>query len=153
MPRALLLVAVVLLTGALGVALRRSASLLRADRILNTAEASTRAAQARGGVSVALLRHNASALGRAEELAPGSAAVRLARGSQFLLWGQADAAAASYEEALRLEPRAEIYLNLGRAQLLLGRHEEARESFARAVQLDPDLGREVPPIAEPPAAP
>ena len=68
----------------------------------------------------------------------------IARGSQYYLMGRAEPAEQAYLEALRLEPKSEIYLDLGRAQWLAGRREEALRNFTLAVRLDPGLVRELP---------
>ena len=65
----------------------------------------------------------------------------------YLFLGRPEAAERSYQEAIDLEPRPEGYLNLGRAQWLGGRKEEALRSFGLAVKLDPLLARELPPGA------
>src|SRR5919106_1111900 len=44
-----------------------------------------------------------------------------------------------------LEPRPEIYLNLGRAEWLGHHPEEAKRDFATAIRLDPRLVAVVPP--------
>ncbi|HVS32601.1 MAG TPA: tetratricopeptide repeat protein [Thermoanaerobaculia bacterium] len=51
-------------------------------------------------------------------------------------------AIAAYDEALRLEPTAHIYLNRGVTQLAAGRPEAAHESFSRAVRFDRSLAAE-----------
>jgi tetratricopeptide (TPR) repeat protein len=140
---------------AIALHVRRGRDRWDADRVLAAVEASTKAALARGEAPPALLRGHLLALARAERQDPASASLRLARGSQHLLLRQPEAAVRAYSEALRLEARPEIRLNLGRAQLMLGEREEAERNFALAVMLEPDLGREVPtPAAEPePGAP
>jgi hypothetical protein len=51
----------------------------------------------------------------------------------------------SYRAAAALEPRPEIYLNLGRAESAHN-PDEARRDFALAVRLDSRLARVVPPL-------
>ncbi|HTQ80769.1 MAG TPA: tetratricopeptide repeat protein [Thermoanaerobaculia bacterium] len=86
-------------------------------------------------------------LRRAAQLDPAEIGIPLARGSQFLLFGSPSSAIPAYREAEALEPRPEIYLNLGRAYLAAGDAEAARRNFALAVRLDPNLIGQVPPGA------
>jgi tetratricopeptide (TPR) repeat protein len=145
--RRLLLLALVLQVVWLGLHVRRSVGLWEAERILKSVEMSTAQALATRRAAPGLLQQNAERLARAELLAPASASIRLARGAQFLLLGMNDKAIAAYEEALRLEPRPEIYLNLGRAQWRARQETAALESLRRALRLDPALLREIPPPA------
>jgi tetratricopeptide (TPR) repeat protein len=115
-----------------------------ASRHLYVVEARTRAAIQAGRASRRLFADNLADLDRAARLAPAEVGIPLARGTQYLLMGSYDSAISAYEKALRQEPRPEIYLNLGRAQFAGGRREQAKESFAMAVQLDPRLADEVP---------
>lgn len=115
---------------------------LTANRALRGIEALTAAAVRVGRADV--LRANIESLRRMEKRDPLEVGLPLARGSQHLLLRQGQAAISAYEEALKLEPRPEIYLNLGRALALEGRIEEARQSFRTAVRLSPRLAPEVP---------
>lgn len=128
----------------LGLQVHRSLGRWEADRILKAVEASTAQALVTRRAAPASLLHNAEELTRAERLAPASASIRLVKGSQYLLLGRNEPAIAAYEEALRLEPRPETYLNLGRAQWRAHRETAALENLRRAVRLDPGLLREVP---------
>jgi tetratricopeptide (TPR) repeat protein len=116
----------------------------QASRSLYIVEARTRAAIQAGSASRRLFADNLSELERAARLAPAEVGIPLARGTQYLLRGSYDSAVSAYQEALRQEPRPEIYLNLGRAQYAAGQRDEAGESFAKAVQLDPRLAEAVP---------
>ena len=100
---------------------------------------------------------------------PAEVASRMALGSEHFLLSDFPAARAAYEDALALEPRPEIYLNLGKSYYAAGDPEASKVPFARALKLDPALAREVPedvrreirgqaaprrkPAAKPPAAP
>ncbi len=143
--RRLLLLAVVLQVAWVGVHVRRGLGRWEADRILKAVESSTAQAVAAKRVAPAVLLRNVERLERAERLSPASAPIRLIKGSQYLLLGRYEPAIAAYESALRLEPRPEIHLNLGRALWRAGRKVEASENFARAVRLDPSLIHELPP--------
>ena len=68
--------------------------------------------------------------------------IPLARGSVNYLLGRLDPAIAAYREALALEARPEIHLNLGRALRAQGLLAEAERELARAVRLDPRLAAE-----------
>ncbi len=133
-----------LLVAALAGQLRHTIHRLGASRALNQVELRSKAAVAAGRSSRLLFAENLQILRRAAELDPLEAGVPIARGAQHLLLGSAGAAEEAYIEALRLEPRPEIYLNLGRAHLLAGKLAAARQSFSTAVTLDPNLAEYVP---------
>ncbi len=115
---------------------------LTANRALRGIEALTAAAVQVGRADV--LRANIESLRRMEKRDPLEVGLPLARGSQHLLLRQGQAAISAYEEAVKLEPRPEIYLNLGRALALEGRTEDARQNFRIAMRLSPRLAPEVP---------
>jgi Flp pilus assembly protein TadD len=142
--RAFWLVVLVLAAALLG-QLRHTISRLGASRALNQVELRSKAAIAAGRSSRILFAENLQILRRAAELDPLEVGVPIARGTQHLLLGSAGAAEEAYLDALRLEPRPEIYLNLGRAQLLARNPEAARKSFGTAVTLDPQLDEFIPP--------
>lgn len=116
---------------------------MRAGRLLRQAELVTELVQ-RGRAPRRMLAGNLIALRQAAALDPAEIGIPIARGAQHLLLGNPEAAVAAYRQALELEPRPEIYLNLGRAELAAGRREEARRAFRRAVELDPKLAPLVP---------
>jgi tetratricopeptide (TPR) repeat protein len=66
-------------------------------------------------------------------------------GSCQLVAGNPDRAVVFYRQALATGERAEIHLNLGRAEALLGRPEAALTAFVRSVWISPALLRAVPP--------
>lgn len=117
---------------------------LRASALLREAEAISLGLLTAGQAPRAYLQQNIRNLRLAADLDPLEVGVPLALGSQFLLLSSPQAAAEAYREALAVEPRPEIYLNLGKALYLAGRKEEARENFDRAVALDWHLEAEVP---------
>jgi tetratricopeptide (TPR) repeat protein len=120
---------------------------LTASRLLANAEALTLAVAA-GQIPPRALADNLEALRQAAALDPVQVGIPIARGSQYLLLGRAEPAEEAYREALRLEPKSEVYLDLGRAQWMAGRKEEALRNFALAVRLDPGLVRVLPAGAE-----
>jgi tetratricopeptide (TPR) repeat protein len=77
-------------------------------------------------------------------LAPADSRLPLAIGSHYLMLGNTTDATEWYRRAHELEPRPEIYLNLGRAAHLAGDRETALESFRNAVAIDVNLRRSVP---------
>jgi tetratricopeptide (TPR) repeat protein len=115
-----------------------------ASRLLAEVEALSLQAAGVGEVPASLVASNLQALRRAAPLDPAEVGIPIARGSQYFLLSRAEPAIAAYQEALALEPRSEGYLNLGRAQWLAGRTDEARRSFGLAVRLDPHLASLVP---------
>jgi tetratricopeptide (TPR) repeat protein len=102
----------------------------------------TAAFQARRAPPDLIPRH-IEALRRIGQLDPSEVGVPVALGTQHLLLAQAPAALAAYREAEALEPRPEIYLNLGRALLMSGAREDADRHFSLAARLDPTLAAEV----------
>ncbi|HEV8581347.1 MAG TPA: tetratricopeptide repeat protein [Thermoanaerobaculia bacterium] len=115
-----------------------------ASRLLRQVEVLSMAAAAAGQAQPRLMAANLEMLRQAAPLDPAEVGIPIARGTQYLFLARPEAALRSYEEALALEPRPEAYLNLGRAQWLAGRREEARRSFELAVRLSPQLAGEIP---------
>jgi O-antigen ligase len=120
-----------------------------ASRLLREVELLSLAAASSGQVPPQVIAANLEALRRAAPLAPAEVGIPIARGTQYLFLDRPEPAERSYREAIGLEPRPEGYLNLGRAQWLGGRREEALRSFGTAVKLDPLLARELPTEARP----
>ena len=118
---------------------------LTAGRMLRQVELLSMAAIARNQLPRGLVAANLELLRRAAALDPTEIGIPVARGTQYLLLGNGSSAAQAYREALALEPRPEVYLNLGRALAAAGQIEEAREQFRIAVRLDPNLAPLVPP--------
>jgi tetratricopeptide (TPR) repeat protein len=115
-----------------------------ASRLLRQVELISMAAASAGQAPPQLMLRNLEALRQAAPLNPAEVGIPIARGTQYLFLARPEAALRSYEEALALEPRPEGYLNLGRAQWLAGRREEARHSFELAARLDPSLASQIP---------
>jgi Flp pilus assembly protein TadD len=118
---------------------------LTAGRMLRQVELLSMAAIARNQLPRGLVAANLELLRRAAVLDPTEIGIPIARGTQYLLLSNGSSAAQAYSEALALEPRPEVYLNLGRALATDGRVEEAREQFRIALRLDPNLAPIVPP--------
>ena len=118
---------------------------LQAGRLLRQVELFSMAALARRELPRGLIPVNLRLLRQAEALDPTLVGVPIARGTQYLISGNGSVAVHAYREALALEPRPEVYLNLGRALLDAGEPEEARRQFDLAVRLDPLLAPLVPP--------
>lgn len=115
-----------------------------ASRVLRQVEALSQAAVAYGQAPVRLMEDNLVKLDQAAPLDPVSVDILNWRGTQYLFLAQPENAIRVYRQALALEPRAEIYLNLGRAEWLLGRRDDARKSFATALRLDRHLEGQLP---------
>lgn len=118
---------------------------LLAGRMLRQVELLSMAALARGEMPRGLIPANLELLRRAAVLDPREVGVPIARGTQYLLVGNGTSAAAAYKDALELEPRPEIHLNLGRALAMAGDLEAARQHFRTALRLDPRLAPTIPP--------
>lgn len=115
---------------------------MTASRVLNTVERLT--VPAYKAQRLDLLRTNIDLLRRAGRRDPLEVGIPVARGSQHYLLRQPQAAIDAYEEALRIEPRPETYLYLGRALYMAGRGEEAGRDFRLALRIDPRLWPQVP---------
>jgi tetratricopeptide (TPR) repeat protein len=131
----------VLLLGAQTVRLRR---LVGANQRLRAVELTSLAAARQGERAEPVLRANLAVLREAQRMDPAEVGLRVARGSVYFLLRRWDEAIAGYEDALRLEPRPEIYFNIGRARFAQGNREAADQAFARAIRIDPRLQRELP---------
>lgn len=118
---------------------------LDASRMLRSVEARTMQVLPAAGTprGRAVLESNLRVLAEARRRDPAEVGVLVARGSQYLVLGRGEPAAAAYREALALEPRPETHLNLGRALKLLRRDDEAARELALALRLSPHLVREV----------
>jgi tetratricopeptide (TPR) repeat protein len=81
----------------------------------------------------------------AARLLPGDSRGWVLAGSCQLVSGDARGALDYYRRALATGERAEIHLNLGRAEALLGDAEAARAAFVRSIWISPALLRAVPP--------
>ncbi|MEM9291315.1 MAG: O-antigen ligase family protein [Acidobacteriota bacterium] len=118
---------------------------LTASRILLAAEVTSRAVVTSGQVPRGLLTRLRTELERGEDLDPLEFALPMVRGSLYLVQGQGRAAEAAYRRALSIEPRPELWLNLGKALQVSGDPEGARQAFDRAVRLDPRMEDQLPP--------
>jgi tetratricopeptide (TPR) repeat protein len=116
---------------------------MAASRALSDVEAMTLGVAA-GKLPPQALASNLEMLRRAAALDPVEVGIPIARGSQYFLLGRSEPAEQAYLEALRLEPRPEAYLDLGRAQWLAGRRDEAARNFGLALRLEPHLAAELP---------
>jgi tetratricopeptide (TPR) repeat protein len=116
---------------------------MAASRALSNVEGLTLGV-ASGQIPPQALGTNLEALRRAARLDPVEVGIPIARGSQYYLLGRPEPAEQAYLEALRLEPRPEAYLDLGRAQWLAGRRDDAARNFGLAIRLEPRLARELP---------
>ena len=115
-----------------------------ADRVLHQVEVVSVHLAGSGERAAPVFWANVKLLQRAQREAPADSRLLLAEGSQYLLLGRAEEAAATYQRALAVEARPEIYLNLGRAQLALGDRQAAAASFHAALTLAPMMRSEVP---------
>jgi O-antigen ligase len=140
-------IVVVALLPALAWQTMRMRNRLTAAVLLARVETRTLAAIQMRRAPSTLFAENLAWLDEARRRDPLEIGVPMARGTQFLLLHQPDAALAAYREAAALEPRPEIDLNIGRALWMKGEQDDARAAFARALRLDPWLRSEVPPGA------
>src|SRR6187549_522674 len=116
--------------------LKTSADIVRAQRLIRAVEGRTMAMIASGKLQRPLIVSHIAALEDARQLDPAEVASRVALGSEHFLLSEFPKAREAYEDALRLEPRPEIYLNLGKSYFAAGDAESSKTYFARAVKLD-----------------
>lgn len=151
--RRLLWVLIPLLAVALGLQLRQAERRWRASHQLALIEHTTRRLAEQGVLSrrplpprvQRLLEQGTRILRDAGPLDPVEVGIPIARGSLYRLLSRPKAAVRAYEEALELEVRSEIYLNLGRIHLGGGEPEAARAAFGKAVLLNHKLIKELRP--------
>ena len=117
---------------------------LLASRLLLQVELVTKSAAAAGHAPGTLLPAHLALLTRAAALDPARGRGPLARGNQYLLFDDPQAAIPPYRAAEALQPGPEVYYDLGGALLTAGETEEARRNFKLAVRLDPGLAVRVP---------
>lgn len=141
-------IAPVLTALALAAMLRPEVQRYSAERDLGAANAAFEYLLERPGD----LQNASDVLGRVSERAaaaarwlPGDSRALVLAGSCQLVGGSADRARDFYRRALETGERAEIHLNLGRAEALLRRPEVAQAAFVRSVWISPALLRAVPP--------
>jgi len=84
------------------------------------------------------VRENLAELFRLREQCRDSVQVHVLIGVNQWLLGLKEEALASYQQALTLDHRPEIYLSIGEIQLALDRFDEAVESYTTAVRFKPD---------------
>jgi tetratricopeptide (TPR) repeat protein len=97
-----------------------------------------------GKTPPALVAGNLRLLREAARLDPNDVRIPVALAGQYMLLGRYDTAVDAYREALALEARPEVYLNLGNALFASGHSEPAREAYRKAVDLAPRLRALVP---------
>lgn len=130
MPLALLVAALVL---------RQSANRWRSSLLAVEVQSESYRTAATGRPTRAVLMRNLGLIAKAETLDPANAMLPMLRGSQHLMLRDPHAAIRAYRESLALEPRAEIYNNLGRAYLMAGDEDQAAAHFETAIKLDRHL--------------
>ena len=137
-----------LLAGALAVGLiyqtGRAIDRLRVSKALRVVEVMSDRMARTGQASRPLVSGHFRILEDARRRDPAEVGVLVALGGQYALLGRTEPAVEAYRAALALEPRPEIWLNVGQMHLAAGREEEAREAFAKAVTLAPHLRERVP---------
>jgi tetratricopeptide (TPR) repeat protein len=128
----------------------RAVGRLDASKVLRVVEAMSERMARSGQAPRQLVSGHFRLLEQARRRDPAEVGVLVAVGGQYALLGRTDRAVEVYREALDLEPRPEVWLNLGRVLLADGREEEARAAFEAAVRVDPRLRGQVPEAMRPP---
>lgn len=117
----------------------RADRLWEVSRILQAVEQATTELSLGGSVPRGRIEYHLRLLRQAERLAPRQVDIPVVRGWQYLLTERPEAAIRSFEEALELEPRAEIYANLVEAHMMNGDPAAAAQAYKMARLLDPSL--------------
>ena len=126
---------------ALALEVRSAFRRMQASLVLAKVKAATLEADRLGRLSQRMLDRNAKLLRRVEPLSPVEVELPIARGGQYLLLDRPRAAIRTYEKALSIEPRGEVYAHLGRALVAAGDREAADRALRTAVLLDPSQRR------------
>jgi Tfp pilus assembly protein PilF len=122
----------------------RAADRLRSSQLLKTVEATTPGFARQGAGGRPWLALHLRALSAAQQSEPSNVALVTAAAAQLYLLNRLDEAEAEYRRALAIEPRAEVWLNLGRTLWQKGDSAQAREAFTRALALNPRLADQLP---------
>lgn len=125
----------------------RASERLRTSRLLKLVEAVTPQAARAGAPGRTALAHQLQLLRAAQKQEPSNVALVSAAAAQLYLLGRLDEAEAEYRRALAIEPRAEIWLGLGRTLWQKGEPAGAQQVFRRAVALNPRLADQIPAAA------
>lgn len=149
--RAVAGIAAVAVLAALAFQTDRAIDRLGASKRLRVAKVMSDQMSRSGRAPRAVVAGNLRVLREARRLDPSEVGIPVALAGQYMLLERSDAAVEAYREAQELEPRPEVYLNLGHALLAAGRRDRARESFATAIDLAPRLRGQVPPGMREPA--
>ncbi len=116
-----------------------------ASKRLRVVDAVTAKAVSSGGrVPPQLIGGSIRLLHQAERLDPSNVAIETALAGQYLLADRPQRAEEAFRQALALEPRPEIYLNLARTLLTKGDRKAAIQAYENAVRLAPRLIQQVP---------
>ena len=144
-----LVVLAVLLIGALWFRGQEGLERLRANQIVGQVERVTLQLQGSGQLSRGnpavgrTLEAGIEALRRGRDDDPAEVSLPVAQAALYRLLGRPQAALRAYQDGLAIESRPEIHAHIGHTLWAQGDHEAARESFHRAVLLDPNLAWEL----------
>ena len=122
----------------------RASERLRTSRLLKLVEAVTPQAARAGSAGRSTLARQLQLLTAAQRSEPSNVALVTDGAAQLYLLNRLDEAEAEYRRALAIEPRAEVWLNLGRTLWQRGDSAQAREAFTRALALNPRLADQLP---------
>ena len=122
----------------------RARDRIGASKRLRVVETVSSRMEALGQAPPRIIAGNFRLLRQAQRLDPSRVEPLIALAGQHMLTHQYALAAEVYRQALAFEPRAEIYYDLSRAYLGAGEPQEAREAFAEAMALNPDLAGKMP---------
>ncbi len=137
--RSLSAILTLLLVAALVLQTLRAVNRIKASKTLLRAEQETMASLNSGHLDPLVLRTNLARLRRAAEQDPVEGRIVTAIGTMHLLLGNPNEAIHTYQRALEVEERYEIYRNLADAQRRAGNLKEAHRSHEKALKLAPFL--------------
>ena len=118
------------------------------QRLVQSAESLALEGARRGSLPPAARELGLDLLRRAEMLDPAEVSVAITRGGLFMVAGRMESAERSYREALEMENRSEVWINLARLHLAAGDREKALDAARMAQRLDSRVARKMPEFPE-----
>lgn len=115
-----------------------------AQRLVRTVESLAMEGGRRGQMPPRVLDLGLDMLRQAEDLDPSLTSVKITRGGLFMVAGRQASAERTYQEALVMQNRAEIWVNLARLRLSHGDSEGALQAAQAAQSLGARVGRDLP---------
>lgn len=118
------------------------------QRLVQSTESLALEGARRGGLPNKARELGLDLLRRAEVLDPAEVSVFITRGGLFMVGGRMESAERSYRQALEMENRSEVWINLARLHLAAGDRELALDAARMAQRLDSRVARKMPEFPE-----